>query len=104
MKRALAMVALLTSACASAELPSGDHEAANASATVAALDLGSGVLSSSFSPDTLATSSDPTGAPAASVYTCMHHPEVVSSTKGQCPKCGMDLVPKQPAHSGHGAH
>jgi hypothetical protein len=25
-------------------------------------------------------------------YTCTMHPEVISDTAGQCPKCGMELV------------
>jgi Cu(I)/Ag(I) efflux system membrane fusion protein len=25
-------------------------------------------------------------------YTCMHHPEVVRTTAGECPKCGMKLT------------
>lgn len=28
-------------------------------------------------------------------YTCVMHPEVQSDKPGKCPKCGMDLVPKQ---------
>lgn len=28
-------------------------------------------------------------------YTCPMHPEVTSDKPGQCPKCGMDLVPKK---------
>jgi Cu(I)/Ag(I) efflux system membrane fusion protein len=32
-------------------------------------------------------------APAATVYTCPMHPEVRSDAPGQCPKCGMTLVP-----------
>lgn len=28
-------------------------------------------------------------------YTCEHHPEVVQSTPGNCPKCGMKLVHKE---------
>jgi len=28
-------------------------------------------------------------------YTCAHHPEVVQSTPGKCPKCNMDLTPKK---------
>jgi len=28
-------------------------------------------------------------------YTCPMHPEITSDTPGQCPKCGMDLVPKK---------
>lgn len=31
------------------------------------------------------------------VYTCPMHPEVTSDKPGQCPKCGMNLVPKKPA-------
>jgi len=34
-----------------------------------------------------------TAAQAATVYTCPMHPEVRSSAPGQCPKCGMTLVP-----------
>jgi hypothetical protein len=30
----------------------------------------------------------------AAVYACPMHAEVVSSTPGTCPKCGMKLVPK----------
>jgi len=29
------------------------------------------------------------------IYTCVMHPEVQSDKLGKCPKCGMDLVPKQ---------
>ena len=31
---------------------------------------------------------------AAGQYTCPMHPEVVQDTPGNCPKCGMPLVPK----------
>jgi len=149
MKYAYLLLAL-TSACASAEMRSADGDPANPSATVAALDLGTRVLSSSFSPDanppapgqaadphaghemgdphaghthappaetttepppgheapvpSASTTSRPkvkpkpsAAQPAATSYTCMHHPEVVSTSKGQCPKCGMDLVPQKPA-------
>lgn len=48
-------------------------------------------------------------APALAVrveYTCPMHPEVVSDEPGNCPKCGMTLVPKEAAaagaHDGHG--
>jgi len=30
----------------------------------------------------------------ATQYTCPHHPEVVQSAPGKCPKCNMDLKPK----------
>lgn len=29
------------------------------------------------------------------VYTCPMHPEVQQDKPGRCPKCGMDLVPKE---------
>jgi hypothetical protein len=38
--------------------------------------------------------------PAAVTYTCPMHPEVVSDKPGRCPKCGMKLVPKDPATPG----
>lgn len=28
-------------------------------------------------------------------YTCAHHPEVVQSTPGNCPKCSMKLTHKE---------
>lgn len=31
------------------------------------------------------------------VYTCTMHPEVISDKPGKCPKCGMDLVKKEPS-------
>lgn len=34
-------------------------------------------------------------APAAARYTCPMHPEVDRAEAGQCPKCGMRLVPKK---------
>jgi len=38
-------------------------------------------------------------------YTCPMHPEVVQDEPGSCPKCGMDLVPRdaqaEPAHEHH---
>jgi hypothetical protein len=37
------------------------------------------------------------GKQPAIVYTCPMHPEVTSDKPGRCPKCGMNLVPKQPA-------
>lgn len=33
--------------------------------------------------------------PAHTKYTCVMHPEVISDKPGTCPKCGMELVPKE---------
>lgn len=44
-------------------------------------------------------------------YTCSMHPEVVQDEPGACPKCGMDLIPRETAtsdegnaHHGHEEH
>src|SRR5712664_4526583 len=52
---------------------------------------------------------------AKQLYTCPMHPEIVRSEPGQCPKCGMTLVPikktkpkgehaPHPMHSEHATH
>lgn len=37
-------------------------------------------------------------------YTCPMHPEVISDAPGNCPKCGMTLVPKETYAGGHSGH
>ena len=36
----------------------------------------------------------PVATAAAQLYTCSMHPQIVREAPGQCPICGMDLVPK----------
>lgn len=39
------------------------------------------------------------------IYTCPMDPDVISDNPGECPKCGMDLVPMDTGdHEGHGSH
>ena len=38
------------------------------------------------------------------VYTCSMHPEIEQEEAGQCPKCGMDLVPKESTGGEAGMH
>jgi hypothetical protein len=40
----------------------------------------------------------------ATVYTCPMHPEVTSDKPGNCPKCGMELVPKEDAATADTSH
>jgi len=35
------------------------------------------------------------GASNNATYECPMHPDVVSDKPGECPKCGMDLTPKE---------
>ena len=35
------------------------------------------------------------GGQSRAIYTCPHHPEVVSDNPGRCPKCDMKLVKKE---------
>lgn len=53
---------------------------------------------SDIAPETAKSAGDQRGAAQkAIVYTCPMHPEVISDKPGRCPKCGMKLVPKEPA-------
>ncbi|WP_273166760.1 copper-translocating P-type ATPase [Marinobacter sp.] len=51
---------------------------------------------------------DTVGAEVERQYTCPMHPEVISDAPGDCPKCGMHLVPVEQngvnSHSGHSYH
>lgn len=50
------------------------------------------IAESTKSPGGAATHSNHQGQPPAEVYACPMHPEVTSTTPGNCPKCGMTLV------------
>ncbi|HEV2803916.1 MAG TPA: heavy metal-binding domain-containing protein [Chthoniobacterales bacterium] len=55
----------------------------------------------------LAATASASAETSAQKYTCLMHPEVVTEAPGDCPKCGMPLVPvkaKPEAHSSHTTH
>jgi hypothetical protein len=58
-----------------------------------------------WTPTTVTTTGPAT---APTLYTCKMHPEVISNQPGKCPKCGMNLLPKQDGmrhdHGAHGGH
>jgi Cu+-exporting ATPase len=56
--------------------------------------------------DGVAVAKDKPHGESGAVYTCPMHPEVRSAKPGDCPKCGMHLVPEgdRHAHAGHDHH
>ncbi len=52
------------------------------------------------SPAPAAKPSDQPSAGDPPVYTCPMHPEIMRNAPGNCPICGMKLVPKKPAAKG----
>lgn len=122
MKSVLACSSLVFLAACVREVPTGMNDPADATARIAPMSEGSGVLLAEFNADTIAPDAAPPSvhdqhqhgvtaddAATSSAYTCPHHPDVVSDKPGTCPKCGMDLVPKKPpsndsggqSHEGH---
>jgi hypothetical protein len=54
-----------------------------------------GMSHGSSAPSTEAPAAETPADGKAISYTCPMHPEIVRSEPGTCPKCGMNLVPKQ---------
>lgn len=58
----------------------------------------------SLAPVSEASNKEEPKAAASRVYTCPMHPEVRRDAPGQCPKCGMDLVPAPTQAATAGGH
>ncbi len=64
-------------------------EALSSRFDVSPLDSASTAASASAPPQ-----GNPTSAPQGTLYTCPMHPQIVRNAPGNCPICGMKLVPK----------
>jgi hypothetical protein len=111
---AIAIWTLLALACNATALSSSKGEPTTADATVAPLPLGASALAPDFDPLASAAQRSPAvddvahdqtshaqptadeSQPKAQQYTCPMHPEIVRNEPGNCPICGMKLVPKKP--------
>ncbi len=94
----------LLTGCAShtLQLPISTNDPANPNAPEAAFSPRPNWLQS----EVPVTAEQPTAEPTAptrlptttaTMYTCPMHPEVIQSSLGKCPECGMKLVPKEPS-------
>ena len=63
-----------------------------------AFGLGGWLLGGSRSPQ---PSAPPTAEEEATIWTCSMHPQIRDSEAGQCPICGMDLIPVEGAATEH---
>jgi hypothetical protein len=93
--------AVLLAGCASTQLEVARNDAADPNAPQAPPPKAPPALTEGFDPS--ATAEPPQG---KSAYTCPMHPEIKRSEPGQCPICGMNLVPEKKPEAGqhHGAH
>lgn len=89
--------AWLFAACAE----SGERAPARAPGSSEAEEAPARPIATSLASDPL--SEDPPAAPQhehqtdSTIYTCPMHPEIQQAGPGECPKCGMKLVPKSPS-------
>jgi hypothetical protein len=91
---AVSMVGLALAACSPGPVPVSRslRDPSNPSAAEAVAPRQHAHAGGAADLDAAATSDG--GAPTT-VYVCPMHPEVTSSVPGQCPKCGMKLVPRK---------
>jgi Cu+-exporting ATPase len=89
-------LAVALGGCAGAQLPplAADHPANPSAPEGAPVATGSAIAL----PHVAAA---PAATPAGQGYTCPMHPAVHSTVPGQCPLCGMTLVPAESGEPGH---
>jgi hypothetical protein len=91
------------SGCVATEIETGAKHPASPDATPSERPRADAVLAPGFDPfdayASQAPKSEPQhvhpGAPAAAVWTCTMHPEIRKAEPGNCPICGMKLVPSE---------
>jgi Ni,Fe-hydrogenase III large subunit len=87
-----------------APLPAADATGplSQAGLVAALADLRRVIVDASFGPEV--QDFDAPALQTRTEYTCPMHPEVVSDEPGNCPKCGMNLVPRETAATLHAGH
>ena len=87
---------LLAGCAATTPMTPGPDHPADPDAPTSAAPEPSTVLALTPAPTTSPAPTRPKPTTQSAVtYTCPHHPEVVSSEPGKCPKCDMKLVRKE---------
>jgi len=101
-KLTLCVAALLSTACVKSELDVASNHPGNPSAKRGKLAPNTALGEELASPEaSRAPTSEPADhqqqTPDKATYVCPMHPEIVRKEPGECPICGMKLVPKQAA-------
>ena len=93
----LPVAALALIACVETALDTSAGHPANPSANPGPATKAPAALSSGFDPFVAFSAESAAPAGDVAVYTCPMHPEIVRDAPGNCPICGMKLVPKKPS-------
>ena len=93
----------LLTGCASQtfQIPLSDNDPANPNAPESTFSPRPNLLQAEVPVTAEQTPTEPTSSTdlpttAPTMFTCPMHPEIVQSSLGRCPKCGMRLVPAEP--------
>ena len=104
MKTTLISLLFVSAACNATTFNEGEAGVGNPRARVQAMRGPTRVFDADFDPSSGSKPAEAQGhdhgAEAAAAFTCPMHPEIVRSEPGNCPICGMKLVPKEPKPKG----